>query len=306
MLGRAVSSGDGGRRWTELPQPLSPYQIETCCLPTPQPGRFLAASYALRRRSSTDYTNAYAHGVLLSSDAAGLRQAAAHEIPFRFPDPRHQPAASAPRGCPQSPDDPCGSDKLAHPNQTFAMQTTGSLLRVSDTQLLTTGYGVLRADAPGPTQPPIANYSIAVFTSSDGGSSFEWLATPVGPSTDRPAQCIGGSENHIERLADGSILLVFRVLDDANVMCATRSHTDARTWDTAAPLRGVAGGLSPWGVAPRLLRLSNGLLALTTGRPGLMLWVKPDDGQPLSGWKPWSIAANHNRQLPSLRFTSNC
>eukprot|EP01045_Picozoa_sp_COSAG04_P048840 COSAG04_NODE_18952_length_428_cov_1.085106_1_plen_142_part_11 len=89
-------------------------------------------------------------------------------------------------------------------------------------------------------------------------------------------------------------------------MCATRSHTDARTWDTAAPLRGVGGGRSPWGVAPRLLRLSNGLLALTTGRPGLMLWVTPDDGQPLSGWKAWSIAANHNRQLPSLRFTSHC
>ena len=92
-------------------------------------------------------------------------------------------------------------------------------------------------------------------SSSDGGASFEWRATPGGPSTARPAQCIGGSENHIERLADGSILLVFRVLDDANVMCATRSRTDARTWDTAAPLRGVGGGRSPGGVAPRLLRV---------------------------------------------------
>lgn len=69
----------------------------------------------------------------------------------------------------------------------------------------------------------------------------------------------GPNEAALVRLADRQLLTVFRTGSDGH-MGETWSADDGKTWTPpiAAPYKGVA---------PRVRRLSNGMLALTTGRP---------------------------------------
>jgi hypothetical protein len=240
-------------------------------------------------------------------------------------------------GCPQSPDKKRCDHGLAQPNQSFMFSNTGTLLPLSGGGMLTTAYGVYRCDqAPSPHPTPAINMSVAVFHSSSGGESWEWISTAAGRSALHPGQvgCEGASENHVAQLSNGSLLIIFRVPDDTHRLChATSNDGRGLSWSAGTPLRGGAplsidSGArtplplphhraqhqrAPWGVAPRLLRLPNGLLALTTGRPGIMLWLAPDPEQEKEEegggmvWRPFNLAAHHNRVLPlAQRFTSNC
>jgi hypothetical protein len=103
------------------------------------------------------------------------------------------------------------------------------------------------------------------------------------------------------------------VADDLHRLCFTTS-TDGLGWTAGAPLRGGAPIIEPtgvplpqadpWGVAPRLLRLPNGLLALTTGRPGLMLWLAAD---PPSGEKDAELAQKLGQRRPFIAvFPPEC
>lgn len=315
MKGLISLSGNAGASWSAMPQPLALWQVDDCCLPlSGQNGgsEHLAFSYTLRRRSPTDYTNAYVHAEVLTSGSVGgsLRQTAVRNVSFRFGHSEFQPAGFHKMGCPQSPDTKRCDHGLAQPTQSFQWSNTGTIIRLVEGSLLTTAYGVYRRDQTShPT--PAANVSAAVFRSSTGGASWEWLRTAAGSSAAHPAHpdCVGASENHVERLADGSLLMVYRVANDTHVLCFTASK-DGVEWSAGAPLRGgaVLNGSAlpqrdPWGVAPRLMRLSCGLLALTTGRPGIMLWLATD---PPTTWRPYNLAAHHNRLLPAARFTSNC
>ena len=50
----------------------------------------------------------------------------------------------------------------------------------------------------------------------------------------------------------------------------------------------------PFGVEPKILKLSNGLLVISTGRQGQFLWVADD---PPEAWTSWNVAAHHNRNF---------
>ena len=47
----------------------------------------------------------------------------------------------------------------------------------------------------------------------------------------------------------------------------------------------------PFGVEPKILKLPNGLLVLSTGRLGQFLWVADD---PPQAWTSWNVAKHHN------------
>ena len=50
----------------------------------------------------------------------------------------------------------------------------------------------------------------------------------------------------------------------------------------------------PFGVEPKIVKLPNGLLVISTGRQGQFLWVADD---PPESWTPWNVAAHHNRNF---------
>jgi hypothetical protein len=58
------------------------------------------------------------------------------------------------------------------------------------------------------------------------------------------------------------------------------------------PIAGNTGAV--WGLEPKLLKLENGLIVLSTGRGGLMLWAAQD---PPTLWVPFNLATHHNSQI---------
>eukprot|EP01052_Picozoa_sp_SAG31_P031923 SAG31_NODE_3442_length_4265_cov_3.475516_1_plen_1132_part_00 len=335
MRGRAVASLDG-RKWQEIAQPLSPWQLETCCLPLEADHTYLAFSYDLRRTSAGATSTAFAHALGLQSSgpnnisgAPPIKQVAVRNVSFHFIDPLFQPAIYRAVGCPQSPDSPCNqSTSLALPTKSFAFQNTGNIVAAAHPQsskrLLTTLYGVYAKDWPMrdvatdvPQYPPVSNYSIAVFASENGGQTWHYTATAAGRSAHASAAHFAGvcakgaSENHMVRLHDGSLFLVHRVANDAYDLCFTTSTEDGKDWVSSQPLTATSGK-RPWGVAPRLLLLPNNVLALTTGRPGLMMWTSAEVSSATaagnSKWHAFNLAAAHNRLASGgfPKFLSNC
>jgi hypothetical protein len=78
----------------------------------------------------------------------------------------------------------------------------------------------------------------------------------------------GFTEPAFTRLRDGSLYCVLRTTDGNGVgpMYRTRSLDGGRTWSKPAVM-------AKNGVMPRLLRLGNGMLLLSSGRPGVQLRI---------------------------------
>src|SRR5207253_11106944 len=89
------------------------------------------------------------------------------------------------------------------------------------------------------------------------------LATPEAISWTKE----GPEETSVVRLADGDLLAVSRVGSGASSpLVRSYSADNGKTW--SAPRAMVA-----FSVAPCLRRLQSGVLALSTGRPGIFLWL---------------------------------
>ena len=57
----------------------------------------------------------------------------------------------------------------------------------------------------------------------------------------------------------------------------------------------------PWGVEPKIVKLPiSGRLVISTGRPGLFVWVANDP--PEDGWTPFNLAAHHNAALNDSKW----
>ena len=108
--------------------------------------------------------------------------------------------------------------------------------------------------------------SIVLFSSTDG-ASFSYFST-VAAAVDNPSSDEGPNEHAMEVLADGSLLVVFRVdCGDGTHGGAfkpyvqTRSTDGGRTWSATADVPGAPGC-----AYPSLLRLASGPLLLSGGR----------------------------------------
>jgi hypothetical protein len=175
---------------------------------------------------------------------------------------------------------------------------------------------VLKWNCTSPPKPiwgTFATGTIWLFESADGG--LHWsprgarplaTAASVAAGTGYASE-EGANENDMAVLADGSLLVVFRVdggdgwPDHPHApFMSVRSRDMGLTWD--APQALPAGVLS---ARPRLLMLTpQGPLLLTGGRPHLQLWVSSDGTGGASTWEAYNIAREHNaRQTdPALRY----
>lgn len=105
---------------------------------------------------------------------------------------------------------------------------------------------------------------VLLIRSKDRGMTWDEYSLIVGlAESEKPTTWMGDegpNETAIVRLADDRLYAIFRTGQNA-MMGQTWSSDDGKTWTRPVPI-----GFK--GVDPHLRRLRNGVLALTTGRPG--------------------------------------
>jgi hypothetical protein len=172
-----------------------------------------------------------------------------------------------------------GRDKPYVPGLDMAgFSFNGQTLQRRDGSYLATIYGQL-VDPPGSR--------IFAVTSTDG---VRWTvdALIADQSCNLPGK-EGPGESAIARLKDGRILCVFRV-GSAFPYGQCWSSDEGKSW--TAPVA-VAG---PFSVQPSLAVMSDGVVALSGGRPGLYLWLNGDGAG--CDWQRIDILAHHNACCP--------
>jgi hypothetical protein len=131
--------------------------------------------------------------------------------------------------------------------------------------------------------------------SADEGYTWRYVSQICGPN-DVSDATEGFDEPCMVQLADGDLMCVSRVgAGKYQKLARTYSGDGGKTWSN--PDR-----LEAWSVAPQIRRLKNGLLVLSTGRPGVFLWTS-DDARGKS-WRKFDVLAHHNATtLPSLHIS---
>lgn len=98
----------------------------------------------------------------------------------------------------------------------------------------------------------------------------------------------GPSEAATVRLDDGSLLCIYRVDSGADVAFRRSvSRDEGRTWTRLRPMMGKGS------VKPQLVRLEDGTILLSGGRPGIYVW-QCSDGMGRR-WTRFDLAAHHDR-----------
>lgn len=157
----------------------------------------------------------------------------------------------------------------------LTLLANGNLLRLEDGSLFCTPYGKFAGDE---------HLSVFGVTSDDGG--FTWrFRSVVASCDDIPHAGEGANESNTARLEDGRLLCVYRVASGVDFH-KSYSSDSGHTWTKPERIEGA------WSVEPRMVRLENGAIVLTGGRPGLFCWVCTDGKG--EQWTRFNLAAHHN------------
>ncbi len=134
------------------------------------------------------------------------------------------------------------------------------------------------------TYPRIANetpyrFGSACYRSIDNGST--WKMRGQIPNGDFKGT--GFTEPALTQLADGTLYAALRTTDGSGIlpMYESRSSDLGKTWSKPTVIASN-------GVMPRLLRLDNGVLVLSSGRPGVQLRFSPS-GNGGDWTEPWEL-----------------
>ena len=167
-----------------------------------------------------------------------------------------------------------------------AISLFDDIIELEGGRYLATGYLIFKGDA---------SYSTVALISEDEGRNWRYLSTVAGADADTDAR-EGFCESCLVRLEDGDLMCVGRMGGGRNQLLArTYSSDGGKTWAKIDRLPG-------WSVLPDILRLSNGVLVISTGRPGLFLWFSTDPrGQ---NWQPLDVMAYHNSEMDKAHHIS--
>ncbi len=132
--------------------------------------------------------------------------------------------------------------------------------------------------------------STVAVASDDEGRHWQYLATIANQDSVPDAE-EGFDEPCLLQLADGDLMCVSRVggAGAHQKLARTYSADGGQTWSAIDRLPAYA-------VAPQMVRTSSGVLALSTGRPGLFLWLADDPRG--TNWQMIDVMAHHNAVLP--------
>lgn len=147
----------------------------------------------------------------------------------------------------------------------------GDMKRLPNGSLVALTYPYYHA-----SQLPVPYTSAASYRSTDDGRTWQKIGHILYNEPDRRRD--GFTEPALELLPDGSLLAVLRSTDGHGVgpLYRSRSTDGGVTWTKPEPF-------TETGVLPRLLQLANGILVLSSGRPGVDLRFSRDGGQT---WTP--------------------
>ena len=251
--GALYRSGNGGASWTRVRE-IASYGHQTVRI---APRRLLLLPYELWPMSPGDRRSLKADGTILTCGRDGV--VSVEPSPVRFLD---------------FPNDL--SDY--HEGELFLL-TNGNILQLNDGRIFTTVYGKFAGDE---------DLTLRIFTvvSEDRGFTWRYLSTVAGPedvleTPKKPRP----SESNTVRLVDGRLMCVYRVGSSLEFR-KSYSADEGATWTKPERMDGV------WSVEPQVVRLENGLILLSGGRPGLFLWVCADgDGV---AWERINLGEHHN------------
>ncbi|HVX42417.1 MAG TPA: sialidase family protein [Mycobacteriales bacterium] len=153
------------------------------------------------------------------------------------------------------------TDRPGHPLGGFVM--VHSVVENPDGSLLQSGYGYYQDDK---------KYRQIVLRSTDEGENWTVAATAAySPNLPSEGFCEGG----IERVADGSLMIVMRT-GSYQTMYFARSRDDGATWSAPQPLLAGPKNQPVVGIYPTLTLMPNGTLVLYIGRPGQSILASKD------------------------------
>lgn len=133
--------------------------------------------------------------------------------------------------------------------------------------------------------------SSVFMTSADDGVTWSYRST-IADQSAVPGAIEGFDECGLVTLSDGRLLCVSRVGDSQRLH---RSYGDPLGLEWSTP-----SAMDAWSVAPTIRRLNSGTLALTTGRPGIYLWLCFDGVG--DQWYPIELVEEHHNAIVDEAF----
>jgi protocatechuate 3,4-dioxygenase beta subunit len=149
----------------------------------------------------------------------------------------------------------------------------GNILHLANGDLLAPMYGLFKGDTRS---------RVVLSVSSDRGHKWRYYATvatgATDPNPELPGQYNGPCEPSIELLPNGQMISVFRTQyshysGEYRPMSVSWSDDHGRTWTTPIPTRPHL-----MAIAPKLIVLENGVVAVEYGRPGFHVAFSIDNG----------------------------
>ena len=149
----------------------------------------------------------------------------------------------------------------------------GNMIQLDNGDLLTPLQGVFKGDTTGRT---------ILCISSDRGHKWRYYATvavdPQDPNPDLPGQYVGYAEPSIEMLSNGQMICVCRTQyshlpGEYKPISVSWSNDTGKTWSKPIPTKPHL-----MNIAPKLIVLENGVVALEYGRPGFHVAFSIDNG----------------------------
>lgn len=178
------------------------------------------------------------------------------------------------------------SQRVVVPGSWVLAYWHGPIMRMPDGALLTM-LECYDRKADGADRASIGRGSVLAMRSTDEGRTWEYYSTAA--SSKDASGYEGPDENSFARLSDGRLLCVYRTQGERGPYWHSFSADDGKTWSKPEPMNG------PYAVMPRLVRMGNGVLALSGGRPGVFLWLSADDGRT---WQQFDVMRHHNSFMP--------
>jgi hypothetical protein len=131
--------------------------------------------------------------------------------------------------------------------------------------------------------------STIAIASNDEGRHWKYLSTVA--NADSVSDAIEGfDEPCLLQIADGDLMCVSRVGAGADQKLARCYSGDGgKSWS-------AIDRLPAYSVAPQMVRLASDVLALSTGRPGIFLWLANDPRG--TRWQSIDLLQHHNIALP--------
>ena len=174
---------------------------------------------------------------------------------------------------------------------TAHMSFSRSILELDDNSLLATMYGQFVGDP---------KYRSVLVRSVDGGTNWDYYSTiACNPNVAGEGYC----EPVMQRTPDGSLLAVMRTGPGLTMQCA-RSTDDGRTWSAPAAMPEAAKS-----VEPDLCLMSNGVLAMSYGRPGDQIMFSLDGNgadwtAPTTIYDDTQYRQDHQERATTYGYTS--